>query len=110
VTGLAANRELAQLPANKVTLWGDWTIDSAWRLGMGFIYQDAQYASLSNAVTLPAFTRVDAALFWDVSEDLSLQLNIENLLDARYYPAAHNDNNITVGRPINARLTARYHW
>lgn len=110
VNGVAANRDLAQLPANKVTLWGDWTLSSAWRLGMGLVYQDEQYASLSNAVTLPAFTRVDAALFWDVNQDLSLQLNVENLLDENYYPAAHNDNNISVGRPLNARLTARYHW
>jgi catecholate siderophore receptor len=110
VDGNAANRDLAQLPANKLTLWGDWTVTSAWRIGMGVVYQDEQYTSLSNAVTLPAFTRVDAAVFWDVSDDLSLQLNVENVLDENYYPAAHNDNNITTGRPLNARLTARYHW
>ena len=107
--GNAANRDLAQLPANKFTLWGDWTLSSQWRAGLGLLYQDDQYASLSNAVTLDAFTRVDAAVFWDVSPTLALQLNIENLLDENYFPAAHNDNNLSVGRPLNARLTVRYH-
>ncbi|NDG53131.1 MAG: TonB-dependent receptor [Flavobacteriia bacterium] len=109
IDGNSANRALAQLPAHKLTVWGDWTFNSAWRAGMGLVYQDEQYASLSNAVTLPSFSRMDAAVFWDVSDKLSLQLNVENVLDEDYYPAAHNDNNVSVGRPLNARLTARYH-
>ena len=85
-------------------------MNSQWRLGLGVIHQSEQYASLSEQVTLPAFTRVDAALHWDVTTDLSLQLNVENLLDRDYFSAAHNDNNISVGKPINARLTATYQF
>jgi catecholate siderophore receptor len=108
--GALANRTLAQLPENKFTLWGDYVINTAWRAGLGIVYQDAQFASLSNAVVLPSFTRVDAAVFWDVSPDLSLQLNIENLFDEEYFPDAHNDNNLSVGRPLNAQIGARYRF
>jgi catecholate siderophore receptor len=39
---------------------------------------------------------------------LSLQLNLENLFDEDYLPAAHNDNNISVGAPLNARIGFSY--
>jgi catecholate siderophore receptor len=77
------------------------------------IHQSSQYAALHNppgnslATRLPAFTRVDAALFFTASEALQFQVNIENLLDETYYSDAHNNNNISTGAPINARFTVR---
>ena len=76
-------------------------------VGAGVTYQSAQFASISNAVELPDFARVDAALYFEASEALEVQLNVENLLDIDYFPAAHNDNNISTGEPLNARLTLR---
>jgi catecholate siderophore receptor len=39
-----------------------------------------------------------------------MQVNVENLLDERYYPNAHNNNNITPGSPpaIRASVTASF--
>ncbi len=110
VAGNAANRELAQLPRHKVALWGDAQLTPNWRAGLGLIYQSEQYASLSNSVLLPDYTRIDAALYYEASPALSLQLNVENLLDEDYFSAAHNDNNITVGAPLNARLGVTYRF
>ena len=98
------------MPKHKATLWGDAQLAPRWRAGLGIIYQAEQYASLSNAVTLPSYTRVDAALYFEATADLSVQLNLENLLDEDYYSAAHNDNNITVGAPLNARLGVSYRF
>jgi catecholate siderophore receptor len=50
---------------------------------------------------------VDAAIFFRISEGVEAQVNVENLLDASYFPTAHNDNNITTGAPITARGTLR---
>jgi catecholate siderophore receptor len=68
------------------------------------------FAAADNAVELPAFTRVDAGVFYTPNERLRLQLNVENLLDETYYPNAHNNNNITPGSPlaIRAGVTARF--
>jgi catecholate siderophore receptor len=74
------------------------------------IHQSSQFAAIRTAPTvtrLPGYTRVDAALFFNASEKVQLQLNIENLLDETYFSDAHNNNNITPGAPINARFTAR---
>ena len=39
------------------------------------------FASTDNTVTLPAFTRVDAAVFFTITPRLRAQMNVENLFD-----------------------------
>lgn len=101
---------LSQVPEHQFALWNRYDATEALGVGLGVIHQSSQFAAIrtSPSVTLvPAFTRVDAALFYTVSERLELQLNVENLLDEDYFSDAHNVNNITPGAPLNARLTAR---
>lgn len=99
--------DVGQVPEHMVSLWNRYELGKKLGLGLGLIYQDGQYASSSRTVMLPEFTRVDAALFYHVSEDLDLQLNVENLFDKDYFSAAHNNNNITPAAPLNARVTLR---
>lgn len=96
---------LRELPENTFNVWSTYDVTSQFRLGLGLTYQDESFAGNSNAVTLPSFTRVDAAIYYDVHDDLSLQVNVENLFDEEYFPNAHTDNNITVGAPLNAKFT-----
>jgi len=63
------------------------------------------FAAIDNTVTLPGFTRLDAAAFVTLSETLRAQVNIENLLDARYYPTSHGNNNIAPGAPRTVRFS-----
>ena len=95
---------LAQLPEHVASLWNRYDITRAWGVGLGVIYQSEMYAAADNLVTLPEFTRVDAAVFYAPTERLSLQINVENLFDENYYPYAHNNNNITPGSPLAVRL------
>ena len=106
-TAAPAGRKLAQLPRDQITAWTRYDVTPAIGFGMGVIHQAKQFATISNAVVLPAFTRVDAAAFWDMSERITLQLNVENLFDRGYYPSAHTDNNIAPGEPISARVGVR---
>lgn len=101
---------LGQVPEHQLALWNRYDFMRGLGVGLGVVRQSSQFAAIRTSATttrLPAFTRVDAALFYDVSERLGLQLNVENLLDEQYFADAHNNNNITPGAPINARLTAR---
>ncbi|MFM5884993.1 MAG: TonB-dependent receptor [Novosphingobium sp.] len=102
-----AGRQLDKLPHHQFSAWTRYDVTAKLGLGLGVVHQSSQFATISNAVRLPGFTRIDAAAYYDVSERFSLQLNVENLADTRYYPSAHTDNNIATGEPINARLTAR---
>lgn len=99
---------LAQTPKQQFSLWNRYDVSPRLGFGFGVIHQSSQFAAIrtSAATTrLPAFTRVDAAVFYRVSADVELQLNVENLLDTIYFPDAHNNNNISTGAPLNARLT-----
>lgn len=102
-----AGTRLEQLPENQFSLWNRFQFTDAFAAGLGVVYQDEQFASLSNAVTLPDYWRVDAALFYDIGENISLQLNIENLFDETYYPSAHGDSNIQPAEPFSARVGLR---
>jgi catecholate siderophore receptor len=95
---------LAQLPKHVASLWNRYDFTPAWGVGLGVIYQTEMFAAADNAVTLPEFTRVDAGVYYTPTERFSMQLNVENLLDERYYPNAHNNNNITPGSPLAVRF------
>jgi catecholate siderophore receptor len=101
---------LGQVPKQQASLWNRYDLHSNFAVGLGIIHQSSQFAAIrttANTTKLPAFTRIDAALFYDVSDTVQLQMNIENLFDANYYSDAHNNNNISTGAPINGRLTIR---
>lgn len=102
-----AGTRLQQLPEHQITAWTRYDFTERFGIGLGAIYQDEQFTSFSNAVTLPDYIRVDAAAYFDVNERLSVQVNVENLFDADYFPSAHGDNNIQPGKPFNARLGVR---
>lgn len=110
VDGEIANRDLAQLPEHKFTLWNQYSLTNDWRVGLGVLYQSEQYATLNNDVELPDFWRVDAAVYYDYSENMQVQLNVENVFDEEYFPSAHNANNIGTGEPVNARLSVQYQF
>ncbi|MEO6041090.1 MAG: TonB-dependent siderophore receptor [Croceibacterium sp.] len=105
--GAPAGRRLAQLPEHQVSAWARYKLSERFGIGAGVVHQSEQFTSLSNAVVLPAYTRVDAALFFDVSKGFGLQLNVENLFDAGYYASAHGDNNIQPGEPLTATVSAK---
>ncbi len=106
-TAAPAGRPLAQLPRHQASAWGRYNFSKRFGLGLGLIHQSSQFATISNAVRLPAFTRIDAAAYYDLTDAVTLQLNVENLTDTDYFPAAHTDNNISTGRPLNAKVTLR---
>ena len=106
-TAAPAGRPLAQLPRHQASAWGRYNFSKRFGLGLGLIHQSSQFATISNAVRLHAFTRIDAAAYYDLTDAVTLQLNVENLTDTDYFPAAHTDNNISTGRPLNAKVTLR---
>lgn len=104
ITSTPARTDLAQLPRHTFSLWNRFDLGKTWGVGLGVIHRDSMFAAADNRVTLPGFTRVDAAVYYTASEHLKLQLNIENLLDEDYYASAHSNTNITPGAPRSVYL------
>ena len=100
-----AGRRAPLVPRFSASLWNRVAMHPRVGVALGVIHQGATFASITNGVTLPAFTRLDGAVFVDVSTRLRLQVNAENLAGARYWPTAHNDHNLSPGAPAQARLT-----
>ncbi len=100
-----AGARLAQVPRHSASLWNKYDFSPAWGVGVGVIYRDAVFTSTDNTVTLPQFTRFDAAVFYTFSERLRAQVNVENLFDTEYYAFAHSNTNITPGTPRAVRVS-----
>lgn len=102
--------QLGQVPKHQFALWNRYDVNDSFGAGLGVVRQSSQFAAIRTSATtthLPAFIRLDAALFLKASERAEFQVNVENFLDEKYFSDAHNNNNITPGAPMNARLTAR---
>ncbi|MXO60856.1 TonB-dependent siderophore receptor [Altererythrobacter salegens] len=106
-TRAAAGTRLQQLPKHQASAWAHYDLTERFSLGAGLVHQSSQFASLSHTVTLPAYTRIDAAAYYNLTDNVALQLNIENLFDAGYFASAHGDNNIQPGKPFTARIGAK---
>ena len=100
-----AGRSVPLVPRRTLSLWNRYQVTSIAGLGLGVVRQSAMFASIDNTVTLPAFTRVDGALFLAATPHVRLQLNVENLLDRRYYATSHGNNNILPGAPRSLKLS-----
>ncbi len=109
-TAAPEGRTIAQVPRHSFTLWNKYQILKRLSGGVGLIRRSDVFASLDNTVVLPAYTRVDAAVFYSFNEHWRLQANIENVLDTRYYQNADNNTNISPGSPRAAKvsLVARF--
>lgn len=94
-----------ELPEHMFSLWNHYLVTDKLGLGLGFIYQDDSFIDNGNSKTLPSYIRLDAAAHYDVTNNVRIQLNVENLTDELYFPNSHSSHQATVGAPINALLS-----
>jgi len=95
----------AELPENTFSVWARSLIKKVFGFGVGATYQDKSFINSGNTAVLPSYTRIDVSAYYDISEDLRVQLNVENLTDELYFPNAHSTHQASVGAPLHAALT-----
>ncbi len=98
----------ALTPRNSAFLWAMKDLDHGLRVGGGLQYVGARFTSVSNLVTLPAYTTLDAALQYTLGA-WGLDVNLKNLTNRKYYVSSHgsNDNLILPGSPRALQVTLR---
>jgi catecholate siderophore receptor len=104
-TAAIAGATVPLVPRSTVSLWNRVQLAPAIGAGLGAVHQARMYAAIDNTVTLPAFTRWDGALFVNLPRHTRAQLNVENLLDTRYYATSQGNNNIMPGASRTLRLS-----
>lgn len=98
------NKRLANVPYNKVTLWSTYHVQEGPLKGFGvggglFAYSSRAASIFGDPIDMPAYVRVDAALYynhaleqgnWLGAKGFNLALNVRNLLDQRYVATAQS--------------------
>jgi catecholate siderophore receptor len=105
-----AGREVPLVPRHQFSVWNRYDVTPELGFGLGVIAASKSYTSISNAVRLPGYVRADAALFYEFTNGIEAQLNVENLFGRDYFPTAHSDNNIAPGAPRTAKATVRFRF
>jgi catecholate siderophore receptor len=102
--------QVAQVPHHNFSVWNNYQILSRLAAGLGIIHRSDVFAAIDNKVTLPGYTRADAALYYALTEKIRLQANVENLFNKTYFTNADGNNNISPGSPraLRVGLTARF--
>ena len=97
-------RRPRELPENMFSIWNSLQVTDRFGLGLGLSYQDSSFINNGNTAILPSYTRIDAAAYYEVSDTLRVQVNVENVTDELYFPNSHSTHQATVGAPLNARV------
>ncbi len=106
----AIGNVVPSVPLDTFSFWNRYDVTPFLGVGAGVVYNAKFFAALDNAVIIPGYARLDGALFLKFSDNVFGQLNVENVLGAKYFASAHNNNNIMPGAPRSAfvTVTARF--
>jgi catecholate siderophore receptor len=104
-SGARAGATVALVPRQTLSLWNRVRLPAGLGAGLGVVQQAKMFAAIDNSVTLPGFTRFDGALYFGLGAMARVQLNVENLFDARYFATSHGNNNILPGASRTLRLS-----
>ncbi|MGY2052898.1 TonB-dependent siderophore receptor [Methylobacterium sp. JK268] len=112
-TTYAVGAKLVGVPAFSASVWTTYEVQEGplrgLGLGAGLTHVGQRTGDLLNSYKVGAYTRVDAAIYYDVDAHYRLSLNMRNLTNARYIEQPYNQYNNLPGAPFTvlATLTAR---
>ncbi|HYG13841.1 MAG TPA: TonB-dependent siderophore receptor [Methylophilaceae bacterium] len=95
-------------PENSASLWTTYDFLPKLTIGGGAFYVDKQFGNTANSVSIPSYVRYDAMAGYQIDKHLSLQLNIQNLTDKRYFDAAYSNHYATVAAGRLSYLTLNF--
>jgi len=95
---------VGQVPRHTLSLWNNYQFRPKLGAAVGLVYRSEVFATIDDTVTLPGYTRVDAAFYFTLTPSFRLQVNVENLFDKRYWANADSNTNLSPGSPRAVRL------
>jgi catecholate siderophore receptor len=101
-------------PDLSATLWSSYKINDKFTVGGGARYVSEQKrvvapnaAPSAGVSAIPSYAVVDAVMLYNVSKNVSLQLNVYNLFDKSYVASLNNGGaRLSIGAERSAQLTA----
>jgi catecholate siderophore receptor len=99
-----AGAQVAQVPHHTFSLWNSYQLHARASVAAGVTHRSDMFAGIDNSVTLPGYTRADAAAYFSLTRGWRLQANVENVFNRRYFVNADSNTNISPGYPRTLRL------
>jgi catecholate siderophore receptor len=123
-TAFALGKPFPNTPKHSFTAWNTFEIAKGYQIGGGAIYNSRQYAGFGNVVfgtganatnntvvrSIPGYWRFDATAAVDVTENVALRVNVQNLTNKKYYDRTYSTHFATLapGRSAFATLSFKY--
>ncbi|MEQ1652274.1 MAG: TonB-dependent siderophore receptor [Hyphomicrobium sp.] len=104
-TAATIGNDVASVPRNTVSLWNKYQFTPMFGAGLGVVHKTSFFPAGDNRVEVPGYTRFDAALFLNLSDTWTAQVNVENIFNEDYFTSAHTNNNISPGAPTSVYVT-----
>ncbi len=82
-------KEMANVAPHSFSIWSTYRFLRDWNVGGGAFYSSERWANDANTRKLPGYWRFDAMLSYDVTENVGLRLNVQNIFDKKFYDSAH---------------------
>ena len=98
---------------NSVNIWTRYNFSSIdflkdFGIGAGMLYQSSKVPWFTRSFELPAYTTIDAALYYSPAKSVQLAFNLNNITNKIYWIGAQNYLRLFPGTPRNYLLTATY--
>jgi catecholate siderophore receptor len=103
--GKNGTKDAREIPETMYSMWANYEVNPKLGWAVGIMHQGESLIKDGGSQILPEYTRFDAAVYYIISDDFSLQLHMENLTDELYFPHSHSTHQASVGRERNFRLS-----
>ena len=101
---------LMNTPKHAATVWTTYVLGGGFEIGGGGRYVSSQFTqNVPPVKTVPGFFMADVMGKYDISERLSLQLNVNNVFDKFYYDQLHFFH-VVPGEGRTALLTLNFNY
>jgi len=95
-------------PRHSATLWTSYSVNKELTVGFGASAMDRVYATVNNNKYVPGYARFDAMASYVLNQQVTLQLNIQNLTDKFYFDRVSSPHYAGVAPGRSATLTANF--
>ena len=98
-----------EIPEHTLSAFVAWEVNEKLSVGLGLTQQgESKIKDNTPGLILPEYTRVDLSAYYQVAQNLSVQMNVENLMDELYFPHSHSTHQASVGESVNSRVSLRW--
>lgn len=98
------------VPNVTASAWLKYSISNSVAFNFGVFHEGNRYADAKNSLKKSAYTRIDTGISYAIplaANDISIRLNVENLLDEDYLAGGENGE-INIGKPRTVKFGMSY--